>query len=80
MMAFQKTVRVYSTEVGRNRATGSLKLNGWIVDGKGTQVIEGHTVWTITCHKPWSSVSRLLRAMCAAKAAFISVMNGTAAA
>jgi hypothetical protein len=80
MMAFQNTTRVYSTEVGRNRATGSLKLNGWIVTKKGQEDIGGHIVYTITCHKPWAAVSKLLRAMVAAKAAFVAVMNGSVAA
>lgn len=77
-MALRSSVRCYDTEIGRNRAVGSLRRVGWVVSGKGTKVIDGVTVYTLTCNKPWPSVGRLLQALVAAKTAFIAVMNGTA--
>jgi hypothetical protein len=80
MMAFQKTVRVYDTERGRNLAVGGLRRWGWDVGARGTRQVNGRTLYTLECSKPWLTVDRLLRALSAAKAAFLSVMNGTAEA
>lgn len=77
MMAMKSTVRVYDTELGRNRAVGSLTRNGWRVSNRGAQTIDGHTVYTITCYKPWPTVGRILRAMRAARDAFMEVINRT---
>ena len=79
MMAFQKTTRVYDTERGRNLAVGGLRRWGWDVGAKGTKTVNGRTLYTLECSKPWMTVDKLLRALSAAKAAFLSVMNGTTA-
>lgn len=77
MMALRSSVRVYDTEVSRNHAVGSLTRYGWRITNRGSRVIDGTTVYTITCHRPWPTVGRLLRALRAAREAFMAVMNGT---
>lgn len=79
MMTFLSTVRVYDTERARNLAIGGLRRWGWDVGekDKGQKVINGRTLYTLSCHKPWPTVDKLLKALAAAKAAFLAVMNGT---